>query len=173
MDIWTGKHQMTTEYDSSAENRGVGAIQSLGYIFILCDDIEKMKNFYQNVFQFRLEEEVAGRMIEFRLGGLILGLRSRGRQYDGPKIPNQSAAVQLSFRVPPADVDIAFENLKEIGVDIIEGPTNQDWPHRTLYFKDPENNILEIFADLHTRDVISTPSGAHMLVEQRKEKTGF
>ena len=146
-------------------NTGVGAVRNLDYAFILCDDLDKMKLFYQGLFQFRVEEEIPGRLIVFRLGGLFLGLRTRGRAYDGPMIPDRSAAVQLSFRVPPADVDTAYETLKARDIEVIEAPTNQDWPHRTLYFKDPENNILEIFADIHLRDTISEPTGAHSLAK--------
>lgn len=160
-----GSETMDTAHGKMNANTGVGAIRSLDYVFILCDDVDKMKSFYQRLFRFQIEEEVPGRMVVFRLGTLFLGLRSRGRKYDGPSIPDRSAAVQLSFRVPPADVDIAYETLQARDVDVIEAPTNQDWPHRTLYFKDPENNILEIFADIHLRETASNPSGVHGLVE--------
>ncbi|WP_299849428.1 VOC family protein [uncultured Roseovarius sp.] len=146
-------------------NAGFDAIRGLGYVFILCDDIDKMKRFYQDLFRFRIEEETPGLMVEFRVGSLFLGLRPRGRHYDGPRAPKQSASVQLSFRVPPSDVDIAYETLRAQNIDVIEPPTNQDWPHRTLYFRDPENNILEVFADIHVQETISTPSGVHQLVE--------
>ncbi|MEM7061450.1 MAG: VOC family protein [Pseudomonadota bacterium] len=142
---------------------GVGTIRSLDYVFLLCDDVDKMKDFYLGLFQFQVEEETPGRMVEFRLGTLFLGLRARGRRYDGPSNQEASASVQLSFRVPPADVDIAFETLKARNIDVIEGPTNQDWPHRTLYFRDPENNVLEIFADIHLCDMAPSPSGVHLL----------
>jgi glyoxylase I family protein len=151
--------------DTIHANTGLAAIRGIGYVFILCDDLEKMTRFYRDVFALPVEEETPGVMIEFRLGGLFLGLRARGRQYDGPGIAEQSASVQLSFRVPPSDVDIAYETLTSKGVDIIEGPTNQHWPHRTLYFRDPENNVLEIFADIHTRDMVATASGVHALVD--------
>ena len=89
-----------------------------------------------------MEDEAPGTWVGFRLGTLYLALRPRGRAYDGGQIPADSAGVQLSFRVPPADVDIAFEELSQKGVDLIEGPTNQDWAHRTMFLHDPENNIL-------------------------------
>lgn len=157
---------MENKHSDVNKNVGFSAVRSLDYVFILCDDVDKMKHFYRELFQFQIEEEAPGRMVVFRLGTLFLGLRSRGRQYDGPKIPNESAAIQLSFRVPPADVDIAYETLKARDIDVIEAPTNQDWPHRTLYFRDPENNVLEVFADIHVRETTSAPMGVHELVER-------
>lgn len=140
---------------------GIGAIRNLDYVFLLCDDLERMAGFYADVFAFAPQEVQPGRMVEFRVGSMLLGLRKRGRAYDGPPVPECSAAVQLSFRVPPADLDIAFETLVAKGVHVIEPPTDQHWPHRTIYFRDPENNILEIFADIHVRETRADPSGVH------------
>ena len=149
------------------DNTGLNAIRSMDYVILLCDDLEKMKRFYRAVFGFYLEDEEMGNWAGFRVGTLFLGLRPRGRSYDGPKIADRSAAIQLSFRVPPADVDIAYESLKAKGIEVIEKPTNQDWTHRTLFFRDPENNIIEIFADIHPRDTATAPSGVHQIVKTK------
>ncbi len=140
---------------------GLGAIRSLDFVIILCDDLEKMRDFYANILDFELEFESPGQNAGFRVGTLYLSLRPRGRIYDGSEIDRDSASIQLSFRVPPADVDIAYGTLKSKGVEIIEEPTNQDWHHRTLFFKDPENNILEIYADIHPREASLYPSKVH------------
>ncbi len=143
---------------------GFKAIRSLDYVILLCDDLEKMKTFYERLFEFQIEENVPERMIFFRVGTLFLGLRKRGRAYDGPSVPSPSASIQISFRVPSADVDLAYDKLNEHGLDTIEPPTNQDWAHRTLFFRDPENNIIEIFADIHPRETLAEPSGVHQVV---------
>ncbi|MEM9045409.1 MAG: VOC family protein [Pseudomonadota bacterium] len=144
---------------------GFGAIRSLDYVILLCEDLENMTNFYTTLFEFQAAESTPGHMVFFRVGTLFLGLRRRGRSYDGPHVPQQSTAIQLSFRVPPADVDAAYESLVKRKIAVIEAPTNQDWPHRTLFFRDPENNILEVFADIHPRETLDAPSGAHLLTE--------
>ena len=144
---------------------GFGAIRSLDYVILLCDDLAKMKEFYERLFAFQIEEDVPGRMVFFRVGTLFLGLRKRGRAYDGPSGPAATASIQISFRVPPVDVDLAYEALIDLGSDVIEPPTNQDWPHRTLFFRDPEHNIIEVFADIHPRETLAEPSGAHLLTE--------
>ncbi|MEM7289615.1 MAG: VOC family protein [Pseudomonadota bacterium] len=144
------------------ENNGLGAIRSLDYVIVLCDDLKKMKRFYDDIFGF-YKEEVSEHLAAFRVGTLYLCLRTRGRSYDGLETPEHSAGIQLSFRVPPADVDLAYQALKNKNIEFIEPPTNQDWPHRTLFFKDPENNILEIFADIHTDETLPEPSGKHLV----------
>lgn len=82
-----------------------------------------------------------------QIGAVLLTLRYRGRPYDGPNLPD-SAKIQLAFRVTPAKVDSCYTELMTKGVEILEEPRNQDWGHKTLFFKDPEGNILEIYADI-------------------------
>ncbi|GGX60143.1 hypothetical protein GCM10007385_31750 [Tateyamaria omphalii] len=146
---------------------GLGAIRSIDYVILLCDDVERMKQFYRDVLGFEIEDEAVGTWVGFRVGTLYLGLRPRGRSYDGKRIPEKSSGVQISFRVPPADVDAAYEELSAKGVKVIEGPMNQDWAHRTLFFHDPEYNIIEIYADIHPRETLAGPSGVHLLVQEQ------
>lgn len=150
---------------NKGEPSGVRAIRSVGYIIVLCDDLTAMRRFYSEVLQFRVHDEDPGHWVGYEVGSLFLALRPRGRSYDGPAVPRDSAAIQLSFRVPPADVDIAYQTLQDHNVSVIEKPTNQDFAHRTLFFRDPENNVIEIFADIHPRDTASTTSTLHRSCE--------
>ncbi len=81
------------------------------------------------------------------VGATLLTLRKRGRPYDGAKVQD-AAGMQLAFRVTPAQVDECHRELLEKQVDILDPPRDTDYGHRTLFFKDPEGNILEIYADI-------------------------
>ena len=51
--------------------------------------------------------------------------------------------------IPPRDESgCSHAELLQKGVEIIETPRDQDHGHRSLFFKDPEGNILEIYADI-------------------------
>lgn len=67
--------------------------------------------------------------------------------HDGPKMPN-SVGVQLAFRVAPDEVETCHNELVQKQVEIIEAPRDWDYGHRTLFFKDPDGNILEIYAEV-------------------------
>jgi len=56
--------------------------------------------------------------------------------------------VQLAFRVPPDEVAPAEAALRQAGVTIVDPTTDQAWGHRTLFFNDPEGNVLEIYAEI-------------------------
>lgn len=120
---------------------------NLTYVILLCEDLSRMKAFYHEVLGLPIERDWEA-WIEMRLGSILLTLRPRGRPYDGPPRPLSPAGVQLAFRVTPAEVDAWHVALLDKQVQILEPPRDQDYGHRTLFFKDPEGNILEIYADI-------------------------
>ena len=85
----------------------------------------------------------ARRTGRLRAGSVLLGLRKRTRGYDGSGLRRDLPGVQLAFRVAPDEVEACYERLVEMGVEILEPPTDQPRGHRTVYFADPEGNMLE------------------------------
>jgi glyoxylase I family protein len=88
--------------------------------------------------------------VSLRLGATLLTLRPRGASpagQDGPATPG-SASVHLAFRVPPPAVDRCHAELVAMGVPILRPPTDlPNWRHRTLFCRDPDANIIEIYAE--------------------------
>lgn len=121
-------------------------LHSLDYVILLCEDLRGMKSFYHEVLGFPIERDWEG-WIELRAAAVLLTLRQRGRPYDGPGLRG-AAGVQLAFRVEAREVDEWHAHLLEKQVEILEPPRDQEYGHRTLFFKDPEGNILEIYADI-------------------------
>ncbi len=128
---------------------GIKAIRNVSYVILLCEDVPRMKHFYKDVMSFELEEDNA-HWVKLRVGDCALTLRPRGlwRGWEDGPIPETSAAVQLAFCVAYDQVDLCYEELEQKGVIIVEGPKDQDFGHRTLFFRDPENNVLEIYAEI-------------------------
>lgn len=124
-------------------------LKTLDHTVLLCRSLAEMKTFYRDVLGLPIETE-RQRWIEFRMGSTILSLRPRGVAPwgdDGPAVDG-SANVQLAFRVPPPAVDAWHADLMAKGVRILRGPTDlTEWRHRTLFFADPEGNVLEIYAE--------------------------
>ena len=121
-------------------------IRNLDYVILLCQDLARMKAFYHGLLGFPIYRNWEN-WIEMRVGAVLLTLRPRGRPYDGGALPD-SASVQLAFRVAPNEVDTCYHELLEKQVEIIEAPRDWEYGHRTLFFKDPEGNVLEIYADI-------------------------
>ena len=129
------------------------SIRNLDYVVLLCRDLPRMKHFYHHLMGFPIHLETES-WIEMRVGSVLLTLSKRDRPFVGPALPENSAAVQLAFRVPPQDVQTCYEELQAQQVEIVQAPQiiNQRawkyWKHKTLFFKDPEGNLLEIYAEI-------------------------
>src|ERR1700754_3807007 len=126
----------------------LGGITNLDYTILLCSKMDETRAFYRDVMKFPIETDQKN-WCSFRVGAALLTRRPRGWSHfdDGKSVPG-SAAVQLAFRVPPPAVDACHTELVAKGVPILRGPTDlPDWRHRTLFFRDPEENLIEIYAE--------------------------
>ena len=124
-------------------------IHNVDHTVLLCRRIKETRAFYRDVMKFTIEID-RETWVSFRVGSTLLSLRPRGiwSLCDDGTLPPGSAAVQLAFRVPPPAVDACHSELVARGVTIMRGPTDlPDWRHRTLFFRDPEDNIIEIYAE--------------------------
>jgi len=92
--------------------------------------------------------EVHPSWIEYRVGGSLLALTERGFVFDDAATPQGALSLQLAFRVTRAEVDACAEAFRKAGIKIVGEPTDQPWDHRTLFVRDPDGNVVEIYADL-------------------------
>ena len=128
-------------------------IHHLDYVVLICENLQDMKAFYHGIMGFQIHLETDS-WIEMRVGSTLLTLSTRERPYVGSAIPKDSAAVQLAFRVAPHEIATCYQELKAYGVEIVQSPQIiservwQYWQHKTLFFKDPEGNLLEIYAEI-------------------------
>ena len=123
-------------------------IRSLDYTIIFARQMSAMREFYGTTLGFPLHKELGPQWVEFRVGSNLLALTERGLVFDDPSPPIGVLSLQLAFRVTPGEVASCASVLAERGVSIISGPTDQPWGHRALFFRDPDGNVLEIYAEI-------------------------
>jgi catechol 2,3-dioxygenase-like lactoylglutathione lyase family enzyme len=124
------------------------SIRAIDYTVILVRDMAAMRRFYEGVLRFPPTRELSSGWIEYQIGANTLALsRPRRTAKDAPT-PKGSASLQLAFKVAVDDVDRCADELMRHGVDLLEPPTNQPFGHRTLFFRDPDGNLLEVYAEI-------------------------
>jgi catechol 2,3-dioxygenase-like lactoylglutathione lyase family enzyme len=124
------------------------SIRAIDYTAIFVRDMAAMRRFYEQVMGFALSRELSANWIEYRIGGNVLALCHPGLTAGDAPTPKGSAALQLAFRVAAAEVDQCAAELERQGIALVSPPTDRPFGHRTLFFRDPDGNLLEIYAEI-------------------------
>lgn len=138
-DVTEGAPQIGSAFD---------AIGAVDYTVLFVRDMAAMRAFYESVLRLTLTRELSENWLEYQIGPNTLTLaRPRPTANDAP-IPSSTAALQLAFKVPVEAVDQCAQELAQHGIEIASPPTDRDFGHRTLFFRDPDGNLLEVFAEI-------------------------
>jgi lactoylglutathione lyase len=123
-------------------------LRNLDYTVVFARQMPAMREFYGSTLGLALHRELSDKWVEYRIGSSLLALTEHGALFNDPAPPVGALSLQLAFRVAPSEVASCAATLKERGVAILSGPTDQPFGHRTLFFRDPDGNVLEIYAEI-------------------------
>ena len=124
------------------------AIRAIDYTVIFVRDMGAMRRFYEDILGLSLLRELSPGWIEYRVGDNTLALARPSLTAADAPTPNRSASLQLAFKVSAADVDACADELVRSGVALVSPPTDHAFGHRTLFFRDPDGNLLEVYAEI-------------------------
>jgi catechol 2,3-dioxygenase-like lactoylglutathione lyase family enzyme len=134
--------------EPNPHGRAFQAIRAIDYTVIFVRDMAAMRRFYEGVLGFPLLRQLSPGWIEYRVGHNTLALAKPSLTAADAQIPNGSASLQLAFKVSAPEVDQCADELVRQGINLLSPPTDQAFGHRTLFFRDPDGNLLEVFADI-------------------------
>ena len=133
---------------SASSSSAFRAIRAIDYTVIFVRDMTAMRRFYEDILGFAVLRELSPRWIEYRVGDNTLALARPNLTAADIPTPNGSASLQLAFKVSAPEVDQCADELVRQGVSLLSPPTDQVFGHRTVFFRDPDGNLLEVFADI-------------------------
>jgi len=128
--------------------QALSQIRQIDYTVIFARDMAVMRHFYETVMEFPLLRTLSDRWIEFRVGTTTLALTTHGGRFEDPPPPQGALSLQLAFRVPPPAVAECAAALEAKGVKLVSPLTDHPFGHRTIFFRDPDGNVLEIYAEI-------------------------
>jgi lactoylglutathione lyase len=127
-----------------ALGRGFDALMdAVGYVVLYVRHLETSVAFYREVVGLTFTLRESG-YAEFATRGTRFALFERARL---PGLIGREAAEggpggEVVFLVD--DVDVEAKRLHGLGVEILAGPIDHPWGHRTLHLLDPDGFVVEL-----------------------------
>jgi uncharacterized protein len=122
---------------------------SITNIGFLVPNVQKVVEFYKDTFGYTLKQNLP-EFVEFEMEGatLFLWQWSHLESFLGKEAMAKvkhpiMAAIQCKN---PQEVDEAYKDLTQKGVEFLAQPTDWPWKARAAYFVDPEGQIWELYA---------------------------
>ncbi|MFP5354428.1 MAG: VOC family protein [Gemmatimonadota bacterium] len=78
-------------------------------------------------------------------------LKHTGARVRANAVPPPAAiegSIIPAFCMSPNEVGPCADILRARGVEVLGAATDQPWGHRTIFFRDPDGNVLEIYAEI-------------------------
>jgi predicted enzyme related to lactoylglutathione lyase len=112
------------------------------------DDVARLATFYATLVRasvvlndYYVEVPAGAMPVEFSLRRFT---EYREDQMSRPGRPLHRAEIILDFQA--GDVDAEYERIAGLGVDWVTPPATQPWGNRSMIFKDPEGNLINVFS---------------------------
>lgn len=119
----------------------VSDMPRIDYVIQYVASLGRSTTFYRDVIGLTLRIEGDG-YVEFEMGNTKFSLFERSKL---PELIGREAGEapcgEIGFIIDDLDTEAA--RLKDLGVEILAGPTDRPWGERTLHISDPDGNIIE------------------------------
>ncbi|HEX8800688.1 MAG TPA: VOC family protein [Terriglobales bacterium] len=118
---------------------------------LITPNVNQLVNFYEGVLGMRAQRS-GEQYAEFHTGVGVLAIFSAEAQEK--YIPGSTDAATnrsaiLEFRV--TNVDQEYERLQPLVKTWVKKPTTQPWGTRSIYFRDPDGNLVDFYAAVQSQ----------------------
>lgn len=118
---------------------------------LITKNVGRLVNFYESVLGIKADWS-GGQYAEFRTGVGVLAIFSaeeQERYIPGSADAGSNRSAVLEFKV--TDVDNEYSRLQPLVTIWVKKPTNQPWGTRSVYFRDPDGNLVDFYMPRKTQ----------------------
>ncbi len=113
-------------------------------ICLVTENVPALVQFYSKIFG----AHATGNEIhsELEIGGLSLAIFTRqGMEEMAPGSMQGAGYGSFTIGFEVGDVDSEHERLQALGVPVLKPPATYPWGSRSVWFRDPDGNILNLY----------------------------
>jgi len=131
-------------------------VKRLVCVDLTSDNLQTMVEFYEQVLQIKPKWYGTG-YVDFVTPVCRLSIQKPDNinfheNYSGPRIVTGGANRSLIIVFQVDDVDAENERLMKIdGIQIVKPISTQTWNYRSVWFRDPDRNIVNFYQNLNPR----------------------
>jgi len=116
-------------------------------ICIITRDMRRLCDFYRDVLQ--IEAEGNDTFVAFSTGGAVLSIfTEQGMERMAPGSMRGAGHGGYTIEFEVEDIDSEYELLVEMKIPIVKPPTTQPWGRRSVWFCDPDGNIVNFYTNV-------------------------
>ena len=123
---------------------------TLAHTCLITGDVERLVSFYEPILRVKAKRSGAD-YAEFTTGASVLAIFSFAAQEKYIPGSSQAAAnhsLVLEFQV--VDADQEYRRLRSVVKTWVKPPTTQPWGTRSIYFRDPDGNLVDFYSPIKT-----------------------
>jgi uncharacterized glyoxalase superfamily protein PhnB len=124
----------------------VGLPSEVEVITLFIDEIGPSKDFYRKVFACETVWEDTVSAV-FKFGGVMINLLEVSRApplVEPLHVAPSSAGSRALLTIRVRDVDQVCSALRDLSINLLNGPIDRPWGRRTAAFADPSGHVWEI-----------------------------
>src|SRR6266508_3833316 len=115
-------------------------------ICLVTTDVLRLRSFYAAILQVGADGDDTFTMLSTH-GAALSIFTDEGMERMAPGSMQDSGCGRYTLEFEVEDVDREFERLKALDVIFVKPPTTQTWGRRSVWFRDPDGNIINFFAN--------------------------
>ncbi|MFU8796063.1 MAG: VOC family protein [Dehalococcoidia bacterium] len=116
-------------------------------ICLISQDVRRLREFYESALHVEAEGDDVH--VKLKTPGAVLSIFSEsGMEGMAPGSMKHYGHGGFTIEFEVENTDEEYKRLKSMNVPIVKMPTTQPWGRRSVWFRDPDGNIVNFFQDL-------------------------
>ncbi|MGE5632569.1 MAG: VOC family protein [Caulobacteraceae bacterium] len=113
-------------------------------ICLVTNNVDKLRKFYEDILCAESKGDEDFSLLTV-CGAKLSIFSEEGMEFMAPGCMKGSGSGRYTIEFEVEDVDMEYERLKTKNIQIVKPPTTQTWGRRSVWFRDPDGNIINFY----------------------------